>query len=137
MTQDWGPELDNQVISYSNGVNLNPKHRYTFNITAAVQGWINGTYSKVKGLIFKTSNAVETATTYEQRQFASYNRTNYRPTFTMSYVLPGSITAATNAVNEGGTLQLTAQMNGTITWASSDTTRATISSNGLVTAKKA
>jgi hypothetical protein len=137
MTQNWGPELDNQVISYSNGVNKNPKHRYTFNITAVVQGWINGTYSKAKGLIFKTSNEAETATTYEQRQFASYNRTNYRPTFTMSYVLPGSITAATNAVNEGGTLQLTAQMNGTITWASSDTTRATISSNGLVTAKKA
>ena len=137
MTQDWGPELDNQVISYSNGVNLNPKHRYTFNITAAVQGWINGTYSKAKGLIFKTSNEVETATTYEQRQFASYNRTNYRPTFTMSYVLPGSITAATNAVNEGGTLQLTAHMNGTVTWTSSDTTRATVSNAGLVRAKKA
>ena len=137
MTQDWGPELDNEVISYHNGVNLNPKHRYTFNITAAVQGWINGTYSKAKGLIFKASNEVETATTYEQRQFASYNRTNYRPTFTMSYVLPGSITAATNAVNEGGTLQLTAHMNGTVTWISSDPTRATVSSAGVVTAKKA
>ena len=137
MTQDWGPELDSEVISYSNGVNLNPKHRYTFDITAAVQGWIDGTYSKAKGLIFKTSNEVETATTYEQRQFASYNRTNYRPTFTMYYVLPGSITAATNAVNEGGTLQLTAHMNGNVTWVSSDPTRATISSNGLVTAKKA
>ncbi len=137
MTQNWGPELDNQVISYSNGVNKNPKHRYTFNITAVVQGWINGTYSKAKGLIFKTSNEVETAATYEQRQFASYNRTNYRPTFTMDYVLPGSITAATNAVNEGGTLQLTAHMNGNVTWTSSDTTRATVSNAGLVRAKKA
>lgn len=28
MTQDWGQELDSKVISYSNGVNENPKHRY-------------------------------------------------------------------------------------------------------------
>ena len=137
MSQTWGPELDSEVISYSNGVNKNPKHRYTFNITAAVQGWINGTYSKVKGLIFKTSNAVETATTYEQRQFASYNRTNYRPTFSMTYALGGTITAANNAVVKGSTLQLTAHVNGTVTWESSDPNIATITSNGLVTGVQA
>ena len=137
MTQSWGTELDNEVISYNNGVNLEPKHRYTFNITAAVQGWINGTYSKAKGLIFKTSNEVETAATYEQRQFASYNRTSYRPTFSMIYALGGTITAADNAVVKGSTLQLTAHVNETVTWKSSDPNIATINSNGVVTGVEA
>lgn len=139
MVQTWGNQLDKKDISYKNGAALSPKHRYSFDITAAVQGWINGTLSKDKGLIFKTSAAVETGSTYQQRQFASYNRTNYQPTFTMSYILNGSITSAAgnNFIKEGQSMMLLAHMNGNVTWASSNASVATVNASGVVSGLKA
>ncbi len=142
----YGALLDTQVISYNNGYALSPKHRYNFDITALVDGWIHGTYSENKGILFKASDTLETGTTLDHRQFGSYNRTSYQPTLTIDYVPFYTIyasgnTSSTYDIGEGGTLQLYANSGelvlSDLTWQSDNTAVATISSSGLVTAQKA
>ena len=82
-------------ISYANGSELSPVHRYSFKITGAVHGWKKGTYSQSKGLIFKATDTVEGGSTEKYKTFASYNRSAYRPSLTIQY----SSTASTGSIS--------------------------------------
>ena len=75
-----GEEYDSQIVSYSQGVNKS--HTYSFDITAAVKEWINYSDKRGQGLVFKAKNE----STIQNKTFASYQRANYQPTFTMTYV---------------------------------------------------
>lgn len=86
--------LSSKNISYSNGASLNPAHRYSFNITNAVKGWKNGTYSQSKGIIFKASSSVENASTNIKKTFASYNRSAYQPILVVNYTTSNTISAS-------------------------------------------
>ena len=90
LTQSWGSLLSSKNISYSVGASLSPSHQYSFNITAAVQGWIDGTYSKNKGIIFKSSSTIESGTSANFRTFGSYNRASYKPSLTITYTIDDS-----------------------------------------------
>lgn len=82
----YGALLSSNSISYSNGAGKSPIHRYSFNITAAVKGWKTGDYSQGKGIIFKASSSVENGSTYISKTIASYNRAEYRPTLSVTYI---------------------------------------------------
>ncbi|MBO5435854.1 hypothetical protein J6A31_08680, partial [bacterium] len=75
-----GEIYDTQTVSYANGVNKS--HVYSFDITVAVKEWINSSTKRGCGLIFKAANE----TTVQSKTFASYERANYQPTFSMTYI---------------------------------------------------
>lgn len=77
--------LSVKTVSYSNGLNQSTAHRYSFNITNAVTKWVDGSFSQAKGIIFKARDAVENGSTFISKTFASYNRTSYRPSLTVTY----------------------------------------------------
>lgn len=77
--------LDTKTISYSNGVALSDPHRYSFDITEAVQDWYQGTCSQNDGIVFKASNSVENGNTYNWKTLGSYNRASYKPTLQVTY----------------------------------------------------
>lgn len=81
----FGTYLSSKTISYGNGVEQPVSHRYSFNILSAVRGWKNGTYNKNKGIIFKAPASVEDGTTYNCKTIASYNRTSYKPSLSVTY----------------------------------------------------
>lgn len=81
----YGAALSSHSISYANGKKQASAHRYSFDITAAVQGWKNGNYSQNKGLLFKAAGSVESGGTYIHKTIASYNRAAYRPSLTVNY----------------------------------------------------
>lgn len=85
LTQSYGPQLSVNTISYANGVNLDSAHRYSFDITAAVQGWIDGNYDQDKGIIFTTYSGIENTSTNDHRTFASYNRASHKPSLSVTY----------------------------------------------------
>ncbi len=82
--------LDSKTVYYRNGDSSITGNyaRYSFNITGAVKAWKNGTYSQSSGIIFKTTNAIETGSTNISVCFASYNRSSNKPSFTMVYSNP-------------------------------------------------
>lgn len=81
----YGGALSSHSISYANGKKQATAHRYSFDITAAVQGWKNGNYSQSKGLLFKAAGSVESGSKYIHKTIASYNRAAYRPSLTVNY----------------------------------------------------
>lgn len=81
----YSTQFDLRTISYSIGSTLDPVHWYTFNITKAVQGWIDGNYSQSKGLIFKVRDEIENGSTIDNRTMGSYNRSSYKPSLTVTY----------------------------------------------------
>lgn len=93
--------LDSLTMSYSKGATLSPVHRYSFDITRAVQGWIDGYYTKSKGIIFKVSSSVENGSTYNYRTLGSYNRSSYKPTLAITYTTgnAGSLADGTYYLN--------------------------------------
>jgi hypothetical protein len=85
----YGSLLSSNDISYNNGLSCSIAHRYSFSITNAAKGWRNGTYDSSKGLIFKASDSVETGS-YINKTFASYNRSEYKPSLTIDYTSGGN-----------------------------------------------
>ncbi len=77
--------LSSNTVSYNNGVGKTAKHRYSFDITAAVKAWKIGNYSAFNGIIFKASSSVENGTTNISKTFASYNRSSNKPSLTVTY----------------------------------------------------
>lgn len=77
--------LSMNTFSYSNGTEQNEVHRYNFDITKAVQGWVNGNYSQDNGILFKTTSTHENGTTYTYRSVGSYNGTAYKPALSITY----------------------------------------------------
>lgn len=78
--------LSSHTISYSNGTKQATAHRYAFDITKAVEGWIAGNYNPNKGIVFKASNSVENGTTYKHKTMASYNRSSHKPSLSVTYL---------------------------------------------------
>lgn len=77
--------LSSNVISYSNGTQQATAHRYSFDITKAVEGWRTGNYNPDKGIIFKGPSSVENGSTYNCKTIASYNRSSYKPSLSVTY----------------------------------------------------
>lgn len=78
------------TMSWSIGKTHSPVHWYSFDITPAVQGWIDGNYTQNKGIIFKVADSVENGSAIKNRTFGSYNRSSYRPSLTVNYTEPGT-----------------------------------------------
>lgn len=82
--------LDSHLISYGKG-NVGT-HRYSFDILTAAKAWVQELQSPAKGLVFKADNAFEeqTGTNIKTwyKTFAAYNRSAYRPSFSLTYT-PG------------------------------------------------
>lgn len=77
--------LSSNIISYTNGTKQISPHRYAFDITEAVEGWKIGIYNPNKGIIFKAASSVENGTTYNCKTIASYNRSSYKPSLSVTY----------------------------------------------------
>lgn len=84
-----GTLLDSHLVSYGKGNVSTDYNRYSFDITEAAKMWANGTQSPQKGLVFKASSSFENQTgsniQYWRKTFASYNRAEYKPSFTLTF----------------------------------------------------
>lgn len=78
------------TVSWAIGKTHSPVHWYSFDISPAVQGWIDGNYTQNKGIIFKVADSVENGSAIKNRTFGSYNRSSYRPSLTVNYTEPGT-----------------------------------------------
>ena len=130
----------NNVGSYTTAVNygnsMSSGKVTGFDITGLVKGWKNGTYSSGAGFIL--INSTET----NNKSFCSseYSTTSYRPYVEMTYSATISLNRTTYSMDEGGSVTLTATTKPSglgVTWSSSNTAVATVSSSGVVTGKKA
>lgn len=81
---------DTEYISYSNGVNLSPAHRYSFDITTAAKNWSNGVYPQ-NGILLKARSTVEYGSNYIFKTFASYNRASNKPSLILKYINPNAV----------------------------------------------
>lgn len=72
-------------VSYSSGNALNPKHRYSIDITTAVKSWKTGFYSQSKGIMLRAHDSVEHGDSYLYKTFASYNRASNKPSLVVNY----------------------------------------------------
>lgn len=133
-----GSLLDSHLISYGKGNVEN--HRYSFNIITAARAWANGTQSPSKGLVFKANSTFENQTgdaikTW-YKTFAAYNRSNYRPSLSVSYNRTVEVSVDETYLLVGGTRQVKCSTNPAglrVSWSSNNTSVATVSSSGLVT----
>lgn len=87
--------LSTNTLKWSIGNTFSSKHWYTFDVTSAVQGWIDGNYNKSKGIIFKVASSIENGSAIKNRTFGSYNRSSYRPSLTVTYT-PNTSQTLTN-----------------------------------------
>ncbi len=137
-----GAKLDSHLVSYGKG-NAGA-HRYSFNIITAARAWAYGTQLASRGLVFKASDSFEGQTgsgikTWH-KTFASYNRSSNRPSLSITYTSPISLNYSRLYIPEGVKRTITAvtyPSGASVTWSSSNTTVATVSSAGVVTAGKA
>lgn len=139
-----GSLLDSHVISYGEGNVAGEQHRYSFNILNAVKAWAIGTEDPNKGLIFKANESFENQTGDDiktwHKTFAAYNRSDYRPSLSIKYSTIFSLDYSVISIPEGESRILGANTNPsgqTVTWTTSNSTIATVSTSGVVTAKKA
>ena len=81
--------MDTKTVYYGNGDStICGTQRYSFYITKAVKRWKDSQYTHPCGIIFKTTNEIETGNTNVSVCFASYNRASNKPSFTMVYSNP-------------------------------------------------
>lgn len=82
-----GNKLDSHIVSYGKGNVSTDMHRYSFDITALGKEWVKKTQSPSKGIVFKASSNFETKNTtrYWYKTFSAYNRSDYKPSLTISY----------------------------------------------------
>ena len=134
--------LSTRTLSWSIGDTFSSKHWYTFDVTDAVQGWINKNYTQSKGIIFKVASSIENGSAIKNRTFGSYNRSSYRPSLTVTYYEPVSaiaVSPTSATINVGQTVALTAIISPTsaekqtVEWSSSNVLVASVSATGVVT----
>ncbi len=81
--------LDTQTVYYRNGNYISAgstySNSYAFDITDAVRGWMSGTYNQEAGIMFKTTNAIETGDDYISVCFASSERGSNKPRLIVTY----------------------------------------------------
>ena len=118
-----------------NNISHNNKTKYEFSCLTAVQHWYtNSTTGQNENYGIMLQYADNTIADYNSFYSADCTDAASRPSMTISYTQSGS----SYSVNEGETLTLTiARTTETITWTSSDSTVASVNSNGLVTGIKA
>lgn len=80
-----GSVIDTKTVYYGNGNVPGISQRYSFNVTSAVNAWINGTHTPQQGLIFKATDESFSSTEDRLKYFGSYNRSDYRASFTLQY----------------------------------------------------
>ena len=136
-TQDWGAALSSHIISYDYGEAQPSAFRYFFEITGLAQQWVNGSADEGKGIILRSTDAVEGSDALLYKTFASYERASYKPTFTMTYRSKISLNKSVADIDKGATepLKLTATTvpsGRAVTWNSSNPSVATVD-NGEVT----
>ena len=137
MNQSWGTLLDSHVISYYAEDGTASTHWYAFDISAAVQAWVDGdsTITPEKGLIFKADSAVESDTAQESRTFGSFERTNHKPVFSMTYQSGITLSQTSADLYAGNSLTLTATTapaGQAVTWHSDNAAVASVDDNGVV-----
>ena len=130
----------NNVGSYTTSVNygntMTGGQWTAFDITALVKAWKNGTQSANAGFIMMNQNESNDKC-FDSSECTTSAR---RPYVVMTYEVGVTLSETSISVAEGGTKTLTAttQPSGqTVTWLTSNSTIATVSSSGVVTAKKA
>lgn len=137
--------LSSRTISYANGTSASARgtslaHRYAFDITSAVKGWKNGTYSATRGIVFKASSSIENGSTNISKTICSYNRSSeYRPSLTIVYKPKMYISAPKDYILLGQSMQLECNSNTgvlPVIWSSSNVNVISISSDGVITAHK-
>lgn len=110
----------------------------SFDITSLVKGWKNGSYNIDCGFILQSSDE-STAGNF----FSSESSQSNWPYLVYSYVervSSVSLSETSVSISEGGSKTLTATtypMGRTVTWATSNSTVATVNSDGVITANKA
>ena len=142
LTQSWDASMGVSLpISYSKGLEQPTDHWYRFEITELVQKWIDGEADPALGIIFKANSTVEDGSAYLHKTFGSYERSGYKPWFTMTYLWDLQLNHGVKDIDEGGSFTLTATTSDgpatNVTWTSSNTAVATVDANGVVTAHKA
>ena len=119
----------------ASGIGHNNKTYYSFSCKTAVQTWYGGSTTGQTtnyGIMLRYTD--ETISDYNSVYSADYSDETKRPLLTITYQAPSN----TVKVIEGSTSTLTApNVSGTITWSSSNTTIATVSTSGKVTGVKA
>ena len=81
-----GDLLDTRTVYYGNGnAGDGAIHWYGFDITDLAKKWSSGAADPAKGVIFKATDAFESATDKYYKTFASYNRANYKPYLSVTF----------------------------------------------------
>ena len=131
-------------VSYNDGYDNPVPFWYDFNILPVVQSWAQGrnagTFAKTdQAIVFKSTDSYEQSTNTQYVCFGSYDRASYNPSLTITYTEQqnNSITLNSGSLNllVGNGYSLSAQTTPsgqTVTWSSSNTTVATVSSYGRV-----
>ena len=103
-----------------------------FNITNLVQAWRSGREDPQAGFILKSSNE----TSVDKAFYSSeYGTTGRRPYVVLNYTTTIQLSKYIATANEN--TNFTIRANKTVTWSSSNTAIASVSSSGVVTCKKA
>lgn len=104
-----GAWLDSKLITYGNGNVSGERHRYAFDILAAVKKWANGSENPQRGLVFKANTTFENQTGDSiktwYKTFAAYNRSAYRPSLSITYTYLSNV--ETLELNETETVNVT------------------------------
>jgi len=77
--------LSSHTISYASGAQQPEWQTYAFDITEAAVGWWTGVYNIETGIIF-TAPTAENGSTYIHKTLASYNRSAYQPSLSVTYI---------------------------------------------------
>ncbi len=130
----------NNVGSYTTSMNCGASMSYgkvaQFDITNMVRAWKGGGLPANAGFIMMNSNETKNKCFYSSESSTAANC----PYVKMTYTTAISLNSTSVSVVEGGTYKLTATTSPsgqTVTWRSSNSISATVSSTGVVTAKKA
>ena len=107
-----------------------------FDITDLAKEWKDGTRNMNCGFILVNEN--ETDESADKSLYSSeYSTANKRPYVVATFTGPIALDQTSAEVNEGSTVQLTLSEGTAVSWSSSNTSVATVSSSGVVTGVRA